>query len=175
MNTGRLHNPVATNSYLRTRKLKQFEEYLDSPILDIGAGFGQYTVALRKKGFVVDCIEPDNKMRNPGLDYICDHDYYKTGLLLNVLHHIDVDPKPFIEKYLDLCDRLIIGELNGNSWLVRNYHKVFKRDEIGRHISLNDFSALMNDFELIQFWCQDFGPFLNLHMFAVISRRVKKE
>ena len=169
--TGKIRNPFATNRRLLQRKLKQFERYLDPPILDIGAGFGQYTLALREQGFTVDCIEPDPEMRNPDLDYVATRDYYETGLLINVLHHVENPSSVIYTNLIRRCECLIIGELNGDSWLVRTYHRILVRDEIGLHFSKEKFQELLSDFHVIDFWTSNLGPFSDVHMFALITTK----
>jgi SAM-dependent methyltransferase len=169
--TGRIRNPFATSKYLLKRKIEEFNSHIASPVLDIGAGYGQYTTYLRERGHIVDCLEPDTRMRNPRLEYSQNYSRYNTGLLINVLHHVSEDIESFLARYLDLCDTLIIGELNGDSWLVRNYHKLFLKDEIGVHFSKKKFQMMLQDHNVIDFWLQNLGPFVGVHMFGVISKR----
>ena len=169
--TGRIRNPFATSQYLLKRKIDEFKSHIESPVLDIGAGYGQYTIYLREKGHIVDCFEPDMKMRNPKLEYDLNYSRYNTGLLINVLHHVSEDIESFLARYLDLCDTLIIGELNGDSWLVRNYHKLCLKDEIGVHFSERKFQFMLQGHNVIASWSQNLGPFVGVHMFGVISKR----
>lgn len=173
--TGRIRNPFATSQYLLKRKIEEFDSHIESPVLDIGAGYGQYTIYLRDKGHIVDCIEPDMKMRNSGLEYDLNYPHYHTGLLINVLHHVSEDIESFLARYLDLCDTLIIGELNGDSWLIRNYHRLFLRDEIGLHFSERKFRLMLQEHNVIASWSQNLGPFAGVHMFGVISKRKIEE
>lgn len=167
----KIQHPFASVERLRNRKIEQFDCWLNSPILDIGAGAGHYTKALRTFGYIVDCIEPDKSVRDPSLEYTTNHAYYETGLLLNVLHHLDTDPQEFLTHYLQRCKLLVVGELNADSWLVRAYHRIFVRGEIGRHYSRMAFLRLMNKFEVIDNWEKDLVLFSKVHLFAIITSR----
>ena len=168
--TGRIRNPFATSNYLLKKKIERSLPYLKGRILDFGAGFGQYTRYLRDKDLTVDCYEPTEEMRNPDLEYITEfEESYDTVLLVNVLHHAE-DHDKLLSRIMGLSNRVIVSELNADSWLVRNYHRVFVRDEIGLHFSRNAFQGLLSDFGVIDSWTQNLGPFRKVHMFAVLER-----
>lgn len=166
--TGRIRNPFATSSYLLTKKLKTILPYIEGTVLDYGAGFGQYTEALRTEGFEVDCYDPDTEMHNSKLEYIDEvTKSYDTVLVLNVLHHVE-DKALFLAKVLSYGKRIIIGELNGNSWLVRWYHRIFLPDEVGLHLTPHEFMKCLWNFDIriIDLWKQGFTK---LHMFLVVE------
>lgn len=174
--TGIIRNPFATSGYLLRKKMKRITPYITGTLLDYGAGYGQYTRLLRKKGFTVDCYEPDPEMRDSSLEYIeTPTKQYDTIILINVLHHVKDEPIQVVKDLLTIGNRIIIGELNGDSWLVRYYHRLFLKDEVGLHMPTTTFAAMI----LNLFRHGYIKPILelciygvdNIHMLAVIERR----
>lgn len=165
---GRIRNPVATSLRLLRRKVMSFIRWVESPVLDIGAGYGQYADYLEELGYYVDAVEPDEKMRNPDRMYSMKLNHYRTSLLINVLHHAK-DPVRLVMDYSRFCDILIISELNPDSWLVRNYHRLFVRDEVGTHLRVDDVLDMIPfDFELRDTITQGLGPFRDVWYTLVV-------
>ena len=95
---------------IRTQKFK---------ILDFGAGLGTYAEILKEKGYKIDCLEPDNKLKKrlekEGFRTFNDIKDLKPGsydliYALNVLEHIEDDRSSIITltKALNKGGKLVI-------------------------------------------------------------------
>lgn len=173
--TGRIRNPFATSEILLKAKMQRCIQYFQGRILDYGAGYGQYSEYLRSLGYTVSLYEPDQEMQNLDIGYLEEHQiryHYDTVLLMNVLHHVE-DINDFLKKFDSLTDRLIIGELNGSSNLVKWYHRLFLPDEVGSHLEFSDLHYYLvscNDWVIVDEWYQNIGPFKDAHMFLVVDK-----
>lgn len=113
--------------------IKHIEEH-DSLCLDVGAGVGQYTTALRQRGFYnVYPLEPDkNKLYrcNVELAYcstaqnIPTRDkYFNLSFAVNVLHHTKDRLEMLVEMYR-VSEKVLISEINKDNVLVRIYNRI---------------------------------------------------
>ena len=167
----RIKNPFATTSYFRNKKIKELLPYLKEPILDFGAGGGEYTKALRELGYVVDCYEPDNQRHDSDLEYIslelAKTKQYGSVMVLNVLHHVQF-PEELLSIIKHLGNTVLVAELNGDSWLVKNYHRIFVREEIGLHYSISTLEQLCKPKKL---WTRNFLGFPKVHVYLLLQKR----
>jgi len=113
--------------------IKHIEEH-DSLCLDVGAGVGQYTTALRQRGFYnVYPLEPDkNKLYRCNVDLaycstaqdIPTRDkYFNLSFAVNVLHHTK-DRLEMLVEMNRVSDKVLISEINRNNPLVRIYNRI---------------------------------------------------
>lgn len=105
----------------------------DSRCLDVGAGVGQYTLALRRLGFHVLPLEPDrNKLSrcdvelaycSTAQDIPTRDKYFNFSFAVNVLHHTKARLEMLVEMHR-VSDKILISELNRNNPLVRIYNRI---------------------------------------------------
>jgi len=105
----------------------------DSRCLDVGAGVGQYTLALRKMGFKVWPLEPDRDKLvrcDVELAYCAtaqniptQDGHFDLAFAINVLHHTRARKEMLVEM-IRVSDRVLISELNRDNLLVRIYNKI---------------------------------------------------
>ena len=104
-----------------------------SRCLDVGAGVGQYTIALRDMGFLVRPLEPDrDKLVRcdvelaycaTGQNIPTDDGHFNFAFVINVLHHTKAKIEMLAEM-IRVSDKILISELNRDNPLVRMYNRI---------------------------------------------------
>ena len=106
----------------------------DSVCLDVGAGVGQYTIALRNKGYSkVYPLEPDRKKLircNVDLAYCStaqdipvSNKSFDFAFAINVLHHTNARLAMLVEMNR-VSEKVLISEINKDNVLVRIYNRI---------------------------------------------------
>jgi len=106
----------------------------DSVCLDVGAGVGQYTIALRNKGYkMVYPLEPDRKKIvhcdvelaycSTAQDIPVSDKSFDLTFAINVLHHTSARLAMLVEMNR-VSDKVLISEINRDNFLVRIYNRI---------------------------------------------------
>lgn len=106
----------------------------DSVCLDVGAGVGQYTIALRNKGYSkVYPLEPDRKKLvrcdvelaycSTAQDIPVSDKSFDFAFAINVLHHTSARLAMLVEMNR-VSEKVLISEINKDNVLVRIYNRI---------------------------------------------------
>lgn len=123
-------------------KPKEIVKHIDGPdskCLDIGAGVGQYTLALRRLGYNSTFpLEPDIEKLNrckvelsycaTAQDIPLDNKAVDFAFAVNVLHHTEARIE-MLSEMIRVSEKVLISELNRDNLLVRMYHKIIGESE----------------------------------------------
>lgn len=130
--------------------IKHIEEH-NSLCLDVGAGVGQYTIALRNKGYQrVFPLEPDPKKLvrcnvelafcSTAQDMPFREKRFDFAFAINVLHHTNARVAMLIEMNR-VSEKVLISEINKDNFLVRIYNRII--GESTRLLNESDLRELM--------------------------------
>jgi len=128
--------------FVLENKLRELRKYIDPYEMwyDIGAGMGQYSVALQDEGYRITAVEPlegyyEYAVRQRAEDLTVCAD---GAFLINVLHHSD-DPVRLLRHLRTLCPKIVVSELNRENRVVEMFVRfMLPWEDINGHLNAND-------------------------------------